>query len=66
MKYRNKRHISNTLLYVVIITALMALIKEYSVLWTVVFGILGIVLLATDRIIENNHLREEEEREKKK
>jgi hypothetical protein len=44
----------------------MALIKEYSVLWTVVFGILGIVLLATDRIIENNHLREEEGREKKK
>jgi hypothetical protein len=44
----------------------MALIKEYSVLWTVVFGILGIILLATDRIIENNHLREEEVREKKK
>jgi hypothetical protein len=66
MKYRHKRHISNTLLYVVIITALMALIKEYSVLWTVVFGILGIILLATDRIIENNHLREEEVREKKK
>ena len=40
MKYRYKRHISNTLLYAVIITALIALIKEYSVLWTVVFGIL--------------------------
>jgi hypothetical protein len=66
MKYRYKRHISNTLLYAVIITALMALIKEYSVLWTVVFGTLGIILLATDRIIENNHLREEEGREKKK
>jgi hypothetical protein len=66
MKYGHKRHISNTLLYVVIITALMALIKEYSVLWTVVFGILGILLLATDRIMENNHLREEEGREKKK
>ena len=66
MKYRYKRHISNTLLYAVIITALIALIKEYSVLWTVVFGILGIILLVIDRIIENNHLREEEEREKKK
>jgi hypothetical protein len=66
MKYRHKRHISNTLLYAVIITALMALIKQYSVLWTVVFGILGIILLAIDRIIENNHLREEEGREKKK
>jgi hypothetical protein len=66
MKYRHKRHISNTLLYAVIITALMALIKKYSVLWTVVFGILGIILLAIDRIIENNHLREEEGREKKK
>ncbi|MGA9048493.1 MAG: hypothetical protein WB588_05815 [Dehalococcoidia bacterium] len=64
MKYRYKRHISNTLLYAVIITALIALIKEYSVLWAVVFGILGIILLATDRIIENNHLREEEGREK--
>ena len=66
MKYRYKRHISNTLLYAVIITALIALIKEYSVLWTVVFGILGIILLAIDRIIENTHLREEEEREKKR
>ena len=66
MKYRYKRHISNTLLYAVIITALIALIKEYSVPWTVVFGILGIILLVIDRIIENNHLREEEEREKKK
>jgi hypothetical protein len=67
MKYRYKRHIANTLLYAVIITALIALIKEYSVLWTVVFSILGITLLVIDRIIENNHLREEEEeREKKK
>ena len=66
MKYRYKRHISNTLLYAVIITALLALIKEYSALWAVVFGILGIILLVIDRIIENNHLREEEEREKKK
>jgi hypothetical protein len=66
MKYRYKRHISNTLLYAVIITALIALIKEYSVLWTVVFGILGIILLAIDRIIENNHLREAEEKEEKK
>ncbi|MGA2157651.1 MAG: hypothetical protein ABSG90_00390 [Dehalococcoidia bacterium] len=64
MKYRYKRHISNTLLYAVIITALIALIKEYNVLWAVVFGILGIILLAIDRIIENNHLREEEGREK--
>ena len=64
MKYRYKRHISNTLLYAVIITALIALIKGYSVLWAVVFGILGIILLAIDRIIENNHLREEEGREK--
>jgi hypothetical protein len=66
MKYRYKRHISNTLLYAVIITALLALIKEYSALWAVVFGILGIILLAIDRIIENTHLREEEEREKKR
>jgi hypothetical protein len=66
MKYRYKRHISNTLLYAVIITALIALIKEYSVLWTVVFGILGIILLAIDRIIENNHLKEAEEKEEKK
>ena len=64
MKYRYKRHISNTLLYAVIITALIALIKEYSVLWAVVFGIIGIILLAIDRIIENNHLREEEGKEK--
>jgi hypothetical protein len=64
MKYRYKRHISNTLLYAVLITALIALIKEYNVLWAVVFGILGIILLAFDRIIENTHLKEEEKEKK--
>ncbi|MCX5996388.1 MAG: hypothetical protein NTV42_01975 [Chloroflexi bacterium] len=66
MKYRYKRHISNTLLYALIITALIALTKEYSVLWAVVFGIIGTILLAIDRTIENTHLREEEDREKQK
>jgi len=66
MKYRYKRHISNTLLYALIITALIALTKEYSVLWAAVFGIIGTILLAIDRTIENTHLREEEDREKQK
>ena len=30
MKYRYKRHVTNTLLYAVIITALIAIIKQYT------------------------------------
>ncbi len=30
MKYRYKRHITNTLLYAVIITAVFAIVKQYT------------------------------------
>ena len=30
MKYRYKRHVTNTLLYAVIITALIAVIRQYT------------------------------------
>ncbi len=57
MDYRLKRHITNTLLYAAIITALMALIKQHSVAWAAVFGAAGIALLAADRYVEDAHLR---------
>jgi len=60
MKYRYKRHITNTLLYAAIITALMAIIKQYSDLGVVIFAVVSIALLATDRYVENKHLQEKE------
>jgi len=59
MDYRYKRHITNTLLYAVIITALLAIIKQYSELGAVIFGVISIALLAADRYVENKHLKEE-------
>ena len=60
MKYRLKRHITNTLLYVVIITTLMAIIKQYTILGTIIFAVVSVVILFADRYVENKHLKEEE------
>ena len=60
MKYRYKRHITNTLLYAVIITALIAIIKQYTFKGALVFAIVSVAALAADRIVENRHMREEE------
>lgn len=65
MKYRLKRHITNTLLYAVIITALMAIIKQYTTLGTIIFAIVSVVALAADRYVENEHLKEEERKNTK-
>jgi hypothetical protein len=62
MKYRLKRHITNTLLYAVIITAIMAIIKQYTDIGTVIFAVVSVVLLGADRYVENKHLKEEENR----
>ena len=62
MKYRYKRHITNTLLYAIIITAIMAILKEYSQLGVIIFGIVSILALGADRWVENKYLKEEEER----
>ena len=61
MKYRYKRHITNTLLYAIIITAIMAILKEYSQLGVIIFGIVSILALGADRWVENKYLKEEEE-----
>lgn len=62
MKYRYKRHITNTLLYAIIITAIMGIIKEYSHLGMIIFGIVSILALAADRWVENKYLKEEEDK----
>ena len=62
MKYRYKRHITNTLLYAIIITAIMAILKEYSQLGVIIFGIVSILALGADRWVENKYFKEEEER----
>jgi hypothetical protein len=61
MKYRWKRHVTNTLLYAIIITAIMAIIKEYTREGTIIFVIVSVVALVADRMVENKHLKEEED-----
>jgi hypothetical protein len=58
MKYRLQRHITNTLLYAIIITAIMGILRQYTELGTIVFAIVSIAALAADRLVENKHLKE--------
>ena len=60
MNYQYKHHITNTLPYAVIITALIAIIKQCTVEGALVFTLVSIAALAADRTVENRHLREEE------
>ena len=61
MKYRYKRHITNTLLYAIIITAIMGIIKEYSHLGLIIFAVVSILTLDADRWVENKYLKELED-----
>ena len=61
MKYRLRRHITNTLLYAIIITAIMGIIRQYTVLGMIIFAVVSIVALGADRYVENKHLKEEEQ-----
>ena len=61
LNYRYKRHITNTLLYAVIITALIALLRKQYAAWiAIIFALVFVALLAADRYVENQHLKEEE------
>ncbi|MCX6817807.1 MAG: hypothetical protein NTU57_03040 [Candidatus Aenigmarchaeota archaeon] len=59
MEYRTKRHITNTLLYAAIITAIMGIILQYTKIGTIIFAFISVGLLAADRYTENKHLKEE-------
>ena len=61
MKYRYKRHITNTLLYAIIITAIMGILREYTRIDVIIFAIVSIAALAADRLVENKHLKELED-----
>jgi len=62
MRYRYRRHITNTLLYAIIITAIMGIISQYSREGTIIFAIVSVVALAADRLVENKHLKELEDK----
>ena len=62
MKYRYIRHTTNTLLYAIIITAIMGILRQYTELGTIVFAIVSIAALAADRFVENKHLKELEDK----
>jgi len=53
MEYRLKRHITSTLLFATIITALMGLILQYTKLGTIIFAIVAVALLGAYRYVEN-------------
>lgn len=58
MKYRMKRYITNTLLYAVIITTLIAITLQYTTLGAILFAVVSVALLGADRYVENKHLKE--------
>ena len=58
MKYRYRRHITNTLLYALIITAIMGIIRQYTELGMIIFAIVIVLALAADRYVENKHLKD--------
>ena len=58
MEYRLKRHVTNTLLYAVIITAIGGIAYQYTKLGAAVFLIVSVVALAADRWVENKHPKE--------
>ncbi len=60
MKYVLKRHMTNTLLYAVIITALLAIILQYTKTGAIIFGVISVAALAADRLVENAHLKGKE------
>ncbi len=60
-----KKHVTNTLLCAVIITALIAIIKQYTWWGCLIFAIVSVAALAADRYVENQHLKEEEQNETK-
>jgi len=59
MEYRTKRHVTNTLLYATIITALIGIILQYTKLGAAVFAVVSVALLGADRYVENKHLKKE-------
>ncbi len=60
MKYKMKRHITNTLLHAAIITALVGIILQYTKEGAAIFAVVSVALLAADRYVENKHLQEKE------
>ena len=48
------------MLYAIIITAIIAIIKEYTWLGAIIFAIVSVLALGADRYVENKHLKEEE------
>jgi len=62
LKYRYIRHTTNTLLYAIIITAIMGILRQYTELGTIVFAIVSVSALAADRLVENKHLKELEDK----
>jgi len=60
MDYKQKRHITNTLLYAAIITALIGIIRIYTIPGAIIFAVVSVALLIADRYIENKHLEEEQ------
>lgn len=53
MKYKWKSHLTSTLLFATIITAIIAIIKQYTTLGAIIFAVVSVVLLGAYRYVEN-------------
>ncbi len=60
MKYRTKRNITNILLFVSIITALIFIIRQYTIIGAIIFAFVSVALLIADRHVENERLKKDE------
>lgn len=62
MEYSRARSISNTILFDVIIIAIIAIIWRSSIGLAIVFGVVAIAALEFDQIVEFAHHRRSERR----
>jgi 4-hydroxybenzoate polyprenyltransferase len=65
MKYKWKSHFTSTLLFATIITALIAIIKQYTTLGAIIFAVVSVGLLAAYRHVENQENEESDDKKKK-
>jgi len=62
MKYRFKRHLTSVLLYDLLLIGLVGMMTNFTKAGALIFGIAGVILIASDRIVEDRHLKVEEQR----
>jgi hypothetical protein len=58
MKYQRKRQITTVAVYATIITALIAIIKQYTIWGAIAFAVVSVASVIAYISIENKHMKE--------